>query len=94
MADLKSPSFPISLRPPSKEDYNTEALGDLIYRINVERKGFRNVTEAQLEREVDDADHGLTQDESSDSEAEVKEEEEKGTLKYLAIKRAELSNML
>jgi mediator of RNA polymerase II transcription subunit 17 len=94
MADVNSNSFPISLRPWAKEDSNTEPLGDLIYRINIERKGFRNVTEGQLREEIDRAANEMVQDEEMESDEEAKEDEEKGTAKYIAKKRAELTYYL
>jgi mediator of RNA polymerase II transcription subunit 17 len=94
MAEVESTSFPISLRPWAKEDSHPEALGDLIYRINLERKGFRHVSEEQLQQEIEHAENEMVQDDDAESEEDVKEEKEKGTAKYIAKKRAELAQYL
>jgi mediator of RNA polymerase II transcription subunit 17 len=94
MTEVESTSFPISLRPWAKEESNAESLGDLIYRINIERKGFRNVSEEQLQQEIEHAENDMVQSEDEESDEEGKEEEEKGTAKYIAKKRAELAHYL
>jgi hypothetical protein len=95
MAEVGSTtSFPVSLRPWAKQDSNAESLGDLIYRINIERKGFRHVSEDQLREEIEHAQSEMVQEEDDDSDEETKEDEEKGTAKYIAKKRAELSYYL
>jgi hypothetical protein len=94
MAEVDSTSFPISLRPWAKEESDAESLGDLIYRINLERKGFRHVAEEQLQQEIEHAENDMMQDEGDESDVEVKDEEEKGTAKYIAKKRAELTYYL
>lgn len=94
MADLNSSSFPISLRPLPKTEAESEVLHDLIYRIHTERKGIRNVTEEQLEEEIRAEELGLAQDEGVDSEEETKEEDEKGTPKFIAKKRLEMTKNL
>jgi hypothetical protein len=95
MAEVNSTtSFPISLRPWAKEDSNAESLSDLIYRINIERKGFRHVSEDDLRREIEHAENEMVHEPDEESDEGTKEDEEKGTAKYIAKKRAELSYYL
>jgi hypothetical protein len=94
MSESRPSSFPISLRPLPKEDAKSELLHDLIYRIHTERKGIRNVTEEHLEEEIREEENGLLQDEDVDSEDEAKEDEEKGTPKFIAKKRLEMTKNL
>lgn len=88
-------SFPISLRPWQKEndDSKTESLGELIFRMHNERKGFRHITEESLRQELRDAESGLHQEEDEEAE-EVNEEDEKGNSKYIAKKRMEMFQLL
>jgi hypothetical protein len=94
MADVDSSSFAISLRPSAHEDAKSELLHDLIYRIHTERKGIRNVTEEQLEKEIEGEENGAAPDDDEDSGEDTKEEEEKGTQKFIGKKRVEMTKNL
>lgn len=68
------PEFPLSLRSwPSTED-PARNLPSLIERINVERGGFRNITEESLRQEIDEAEAAAASGELNASEAEGKDE--------------------
>ncbi|KAI1379973.1 subunit 17 of mediator complex-domain-containing protein, partial [Hypoxylon crocopeplum] len=65
---------PFSLRPWPIGDKKPKNLGEFIARINIERGGFRNVTEAQLREEIAAQENGHAEVEgSSDSEDEEEE---------------------
>lgn len=91
----KTTSFPISLRPWQKEDDDSKAqsLGELIFRMHNERKGFRHITEEDLKQELRDQESGLHQEDDEDVE-DVDEEDEKGTSKYIAKKRMDMFHLL
>lgn len=88
-------SFPISLRPWQKEDDDSKAqsLGELIFRMHNERKGFRHITEEALTKELRDEESGLRQEDDEEVE-DVDEEDEKGTSKYIAKKRMDMFHLL
>ncbi|QDS75536.1 hypothetical protein FKW77_005369 [Venturia effusa] len=96
MADTETTtSFPISLRPWQKEDDDSKAqsLGELIFRMHNERKGFRHITEQGLAQEIRDEESGLPQEDEEEAE-DVDEEDEKGTSKYITKKRMEMFHLL
>jgi mediator of RNA polymerase II transcription subunit 17 len=83
--------FPISLQSwPSKNKDSTSALPALISRINLERGGFRNITEDGLRKEIAEAEAGEGQDSSSDEE----EEEKPDRMKELLSSRDEMMQTL
>lgn len=88
-------SFPISLRPWQKEDDDSKAqsLGELIFRMHNERRGFRHITEEGLAQEIRDETSGLRQEDGEEVE-DVDEEDEKGTSKYIAKKRMDMFHLL
>jgi hypothetical protein len=90
-------SFPISLRPWQKQDDDSkvESLGELIFRMHTERKGFRHITEEGLQQEIRDEQNGVSKEEDEDLETEeVKDEDEKGNNKFIAQKRYEMLQYL
>lgn len=65
--------FPISLQSwPSKDKDLNSALPALISRINLERGGFRNLTEESLKQEIAEAEAGEGEESSSDEDEEEK----------------------
>jgi hypothetical protein len=88
-------SFPISLRPWQKEDEDSkmESMGELIFRMHNERKGFRHITEESLRQEIQDDENGLSKEADEEAE-EVKEEDEKGNNKFIAKKRMIMAQQL
>ncbi|KAI9745094.1 MAG: RNA polymerase II mediator complex subunit [Claussenomyces sp. TS43310] len=89
-----SDQFQLSLKAwPSKDD-NTTALASLISRINVERGGFRNVTEASLQEEIRRDEQGVVVKDGGDNDEEDGEEEEPDRLKGLMTAREEMLGQL
>lgn len=89
-------SFPISLRPWQKKDDDSKAqsLGEFIFRMHNERKGFRHITEEGLAQEIRDEETGLRPENDDEEVEDVDEEDEKGTSKYIAKKRMEMFHLL
>lgn len=65
---------PFSLRPWPIGDKKPKNLGEFIARVNAERGGFRNVTEAQLREEIAAQENGHVEVERSSDEEEEEEE--------------------
>src|SRR4051812_18835956 len=83
--------FPISLQSwPTKEKDPNTALPELIRRINIERGGFRDLSEDGLRQEITEAEAGAGEDDSSDEE----EEEKPDRLKELVTARDEMLQQL
>lgn len=69
---------PFSLRPWPIGDKKPKTLGEFISRVNIERGGFRNVTEAQLREEIAAQEEGRVEvEESSGSDQEEEAEADK-----------------
>lgn len=85
--------IPTSLRARPSKDENTTGLSSLIQRINLERGGFRNVTEESLQEEINrsTALEGLGNVRKS-KEDEIKEEETE-RLKKLGTARGDVSSI-
>lgn len=85
--------FPLSLKAwPSKDD-SAAALASLISRINVERNGFRNVTEESLLEEIKKNDDGIdVKDEDNSDDGEPVDEPDR--LKELLTAREEMLGQL
>jgi hypothetical protein len=86
-------SFAVSLRPPSanKED-GADDLTTKIRLINAQRDGFRNVTEEQLQLEMNEMKDGETSE--SEDEDESEKDEKRGTMEILAPKRPQMQGAL
>lgn len=65
---------PFSLRPWPIGDKKPKNLGEFIARVNAERGGFRNVTEAKLREEIAAQEDGRVEIERSSDEEEEEEE--------------------
>ena len=77
--------FPISLQSwPLKEKDPNSALPALIQRINIERGGFRDLSEDGLRQEIAEAEAGEGEDSSDE------EEEKPDRLKELVAAREEM----
>lgn len=84
--------FLISLKSwPAKEEDPNAALPELIRRINIERGGFRDLSEDGLRQEIAEAEAGAGEDDSSDEE---EEEETPDRLKELVTARDEMLQQL
>lgn len=82
--------FPISLQSwPSKEKDPNTALPTLIARINIERGGFRDLSENGLRQEIAEAEAEAGEDVFSDEE-----EEKPDRLKELVTARGEMLQSL
>lgn len=68
-------------------------MGELIFRMHTERKGFRHITEEGLQQEIRDDQNGVSQENDEEVE-EVKDEDEKGNNKFIAKKRMEMLQYL
>jgi hypothetical protein len=96
-SEKSTASFPISLRPWQKEEDDTkvESLQELIFRMHMERKGFRHITEEGLQQELSDEQNGVSKDEDENPETEeVKDEDEKGNNMFIIKKRNEMLQYL
>ncbi|KAH6648771.1 subunit 17 of mediator complex-domain-containing protein [Truncatella angustata] len=62
---------PFSLRPWPTGDKKPKSLGEFITRVNAERGGFRNVTEAELREEVQAKDEGRMDGSNSSPDGEA-----------------------
>lgn len=84
--------FPISLQSwPSKEKDPNTALPNLIKRINLERGGFRNLTEDGLRQEIAEAE---AEEEEEDTSSDEEEEEKPDQFKELMNARDEMLQQL
>jgi len=95
MAETEAQSFPVSLRPWSKEETDTAGdLRDKIGRINAQRNGFRHVKEDELLAEIHDGDDEAMEKDSSENEEGSEDEDEKGTMKAIHKKRDDMHRSL
>jgi hypothetical protein len=70
-------TIPFGLRPWPQGDRKPKNLAEFISRINIERKGFRNVTEESLRAEIAAQQGEETGKDAEDEEANEDEDEEK-----------------
>jgi mediator of RNA polymerase II transcription subunit 17 len=84
--------FPISLRSwPSKQNDLKTGLPTLIQRINLERGGFREISEESLKQEIANVvAAGTSSNGASDDEEEAEEENEPDRLKEVMTVREEM----
>jgi hypothetical protein len=88
-----STSFSVSLRPPTgAKDDDANELENKIRLINAQRNGFRNVTEEQLQLEMNEMKDGDTSE--SEDENGSDEDDKRGTMEYIAPKRPQLQGAL
>lgn len=84
--------FPISLRAWPSSQANGSNLGNMIRRINLERGGFREISEESLRQEITEAEAEVAtpagQDEPSDEDDA--EEDKPHRMKELMTARDEL----
>ncbi|KAI1772702.1 subunit 17 of mediator complex-domain-containing protein [Hypoxylon cercidicola] len=81
---------PFSLRPWPIGDKKPKNLGEFIARVNAERGGFRNVTEAQLREEIAAQEDGRVEIERSSDEEEEEEETDADKTKNIVEARDEV----
>ncbi|KAI1092937.1 subunit 17 of mediator complex-domain-containing protein [Rostrohypoxylon terebratum] len=75
---MSSSSSPFSLRPWPTGDKKPKNLSEFITRVNAERGGFRNMTEAKLREEIAAEENGQIEvDQSSDGEEEEETDDDK-----------------
>lgn len=67
-SEMTSPSFTVSLQPEAARNDGSDALPELIRRINVERGHLRNITEEGLKEEIQKAENGVVDQEADDDE--------------------------
>ncbi|KAI1408218.1 subunit 17 of mediator complex-domain-containing protein [Hypoxylon sp. FL1857] len=87
---MASPGSPFSLRPWPIGDKQPKNLGEFIARVNAERGGFRNLTEAKLREEIAAQENGhIETDEVSESSEEEGEEADPDKAKNVMAAREE-----
>ena len=83
--------FPISLKSwPSSNSNEPSSLATLIQRINVERGGFRDISEDSLRQEIAEAEAESSPGEEDGSSGEEDEEEEPDRMKELMTAKEEM----
>ncbi|KAI2472295.1 subunit 17 of mediator complex-domain-containing protein [Annulohypoxylon bovei var. microspora] len=91
---MASSSSPFSLRPWPTGDKKPKNLSEFIVRVNSERGGFRNVTEAGLREEIAPQDDGQIEiDRSSDGEEEEEEVDADKSKNVMAAREEFLNNL-
>ncbi|KAI1496616.1 subunit 17 of mediator complex-domain-containing protein [Biscogniauxia marginata] len=80
---------PFSIRPWPIGDKKPKHLGEFIARVNAERNGFRNVTEAQLRDEIKDQDEGRMDIDKTDGSSDEEEEADADKSKSVIAAREE-----
>jgi mediator of RNA polymerase II transcription subunit 17 len=87
--------FPTSLRSwPASNTNDSTSLPNLIQRINIERGGFRHITEESLRQEIAEAEAGAGSGEEDGSSDEEDEEEEPDRKKELETAKVEMQAQL
>jgi mediator of RNA polymerase II transcription subunit 17 len=87
--------FPTSLRSwPASNTNDSTSLPNLIQRINLERCGFRHITEESLRQEIADAEAGAGSGEEDGSSDEEDEKEEPDRKKELETAKLEMQAQL
>ncbi|TVY54779.1 Mediator of RNA polymerase II transcription subunit, partial [Lachnellula suecica] len=87
------PDFPISLKSwPSSSSSDPSSLATLIQRINIERGGFRDISEESLRQEIaeEEAAAATSAEEEDDSSEEEDGEDEPDRMKELMTARQEM----
>ncbi|KAI1635983.1 subunit 17 of mediator complex-domain-containing protein [Biscogniauxia mediterranea] len=82
-------SSPFSLRPWPTGDKKPKNLGEFIARVNTERSGFRNVTEAKLRDEIKAQEEGHMDLDEADGSSDDEEETEADKSKTVVAAREE-----
>ncbi|KAI0018832.1 subunit 17 of mediator complex-domain-containing protein [Xylariomycetidae sp. FL0641] len=82
-------SSPFSLRPWPTNDKKPKNLAEFIARINTERAGFRNVTEAQLREELQSQDEGRMDLDEPPPESESDDDNDVDRSKSIVVAREE-----
>ena len=70
-------SFPFKQRPTDDKKPNT--VGEFISRMNIERGGFRNITEDGLRKEIEEQQNGVVEDPDAATASEDEDEEAQPT---------------
>ncbi|KAI0008218.1 subunit 17 of mediator complex-domain-containing protein [Xylariaceae sp. FL0662B] len=80
---------PFSLRPWPINDKKPKNLGEFIARVNAERGGFRNLTEAKLRDEIKAQEDGRANVEGADGSSDEEEEADSDKSKTVVAAREE-----